>query len=477
MGLNWLSILRKRRAVARQNEVRESTTCEIDRILFIGFGKVPGFHCFNWEDWNWLNASDFEMVFINCGPLYGLLHRWKQKHSEDEASFSEGPFDQLREKLSVLREQVLQIIDSDRSVFALATPDVVFHLGSGYGYRSAYVYSWCPLPVEIHDESGEVIRDIDLRFSEYRKQIKEWTFSFDSKPKQLEYMDRNDLSHGQSYVLLVQGLFENLSLHPLGVELRYGVYDQAARSVLPDVVSGPIYLLHYPIRGDLRESLRCLLREFCNTDLVESDEPEWVQLIKPPRGTELDEQINFLSSQIEQLSEQKMQLVAEKQQLEYWRKLLYETGDMLEDVVFEALKLLGLDNVQFGIKGDHDIVGELDGKTLLFEVKGLNKSAGRKEVFDLDRHIGEFGLKNPGKKVAKGVLVANAYRDDPPDTREESGKQIFAGDAVDHAKLLEFALLDTRVLYRLVTDVIEGKLDDTSEVLQSLRETIGIYSY
>jgi len=476
MGLKWLSVLRAHRSVSRQDEAQGPSTCEVGRILFIGFDKVPGFRCFNWKDWTWSNAADFEVVFINCAPLLVLLAEWKEKYSENEASFPEKPFDRLRGNLSTLQEQVLQIVNSGRSVFALATYEFSLGVDRGLRYRSVGVYSWCPFPVDMRIESGEVSRDIDPRFSEYRKQLKEWLFYFDSKPRPLEDMDRSDLTPLQSYVLLVQGLFENLSLHPLGVELRYAVYDRPAETVLQEAISGPIYLLHYPVGGDLRESLRCLLREFCNTDLAESEEPEWLNLICPPRGTALDQKIDLLTSQIEELSDQKATVVAERQQLEYWRRLLYETGDLLEDVVFEALKLLGLANVRFGARGDHDIAGELDGETLIFEVKGLNGSSGRREVFDLDRHISEFEPKNPGTKVAKGILVANAYRHDPPSTREEEGRQVFAGDAVDHAKALGFALLDTRVLYRLVADTIEGNLDDTHEILKALRDTVGVYS-
>lgn len=414
-------------------------------------------------------------MFINCGTLYNLLYDWERGRSENAADVPEKLIKRLRDNLRVLEAQVTQIINSGRPVFALTTPKKWFHFRNGHRF-SFSPYTWCPLPVETCLEEGEVSNDVDSRFSKYRQQLKEWFFYYDIKPRILEQMDRSDLSRGQDYVLLVNGLFENLSLYPLGVELRYGVFDQAKQVVLEDGVSGPIYLLHFPVGGNVKLALRSLLQEFCNADLVESEEPEWVDLIKPPRGAEIDEQLRELSNQIEDLSEKKARLLEEREQLEYWRRLVYESGDMLEEVVLEALKLLGLQNARFGPKGDYDIVGEFAGETLLFEVKGLKGAVGRKHMFDLDRHINEFKLKNPSEKVAKGVLVANAYCNDFPDTREEGGKQIFAGDAVDHARLLEFALLDTRILYRLITDTIEGNLTNTNEVLEALRNTIGVYS-
>jgi hypothetical protein len=475
MGLNWLITLGKLRAPQRQGESEQSEACQVERILFIGFGRIPGFYWFNWDDWDWLNAADFEVVFINCFTLLHLLHDWERDHSENATDVPETPIKRLRDNLRVLEAQVTQIINSGRAVFALTTHRTSFRISfrNGHHYYPS-TYDWCPLPVETRLEEGEVINDVDPRFSKYRQQLKKWVFYYDIKPRKLEQMDRSDLLRGQHYVLLPKDLFQNLSLHPLGVELRYGVVDQAKLDL--SGVSGPIYLLHFPIGGDVRLALRSLLQEFCTADLVESEEPEWVDLIKPPRGAEIDEQLRELFNEIEDLSKKRARLLEKREQLEYWRRLVYGSGDMLEEVVLEALKLLGLQNARLGPKGGYDIVGEFAGETLLFEVKGLKGAVGRKHVFDLDRHVNEFELKNPSEKVAKGVLVANAYCNDSPDTREEGGKQIFAGDAVDHARLLEFALLDTRILYRLITDTLEGNLTNTNKVLEVLRNTIGVYS-
>ena len=183
-----------------------------------------------------------------------------------------------------------------------------------------------------------------------------------------------------------------------------------------------------------------------------------------------------MGSQIEKLAEEKSKLIGEKKQLENWRKLLYETGETLQNVVFDALRLLGLENAELGPKSDYDIIGVVDGEIVIFEVKGLTKNAGRGDVFSLDRHMEEYKKKNPGKKVAKGILVVNAYRNDYPESRDKKGNQVFADDAVKHAKLLKFALLDTRILYNATFDVIEGKKINGIHFLGSLVKITGVYS-
>ena len=75
------------------------------------------------------------------------------------------------------------------------------------------------------------------------------------------------------------------------------------------------------------------------------------------------------------------------------------------------------------------------------------------------------------------MLVVNAWRCDPPSARGLQEKQVFADDTVEHAKLLKFTLLDTRVLYRIVCDRMEGKLDETPQVLLDLLSTVGIHQY
>lgn len=480
MGLRWLDIVKKHLVKSeRASDVMPSNPT-LTRLLFIGFGKVQGFNYFEWDDQKWPNASDFEAIFINVVSLYVLISKWQEKYVMNKEEFEREPFEHLSKNMRVLSEQLHKVINSDRQIFALAAPDISLHLeGSGISRlysRSINVYDWCPLPLLVIKEEGETSKDIDHRFSEYRKHIKRWAFYFDDKPKEIEYIDRSDLAVGQIYVTTIQSLFVNLSYQALGIGLRYGVLNKRGSDLL-ELVSGPIYLLHFPVDGNLREALRSLVREFCNVDLYVSEEPEWLGEVLPPRGAEIDQQVASFSQQIEELSGHRARLIEERRELEVWRRLLYESGNALEDVVLEALKILGLNNVQYGLKGDHDIIGELSGDILIFEVKGLTKSAGRLDVFALSRHIEEFEVKNPNIKVSKGVLVVNAYRNFPPTVRDKEGRQIFAGDSIKHAELLEFSLVDTRDLYRAVTDVIEGRLIDKDQFLQGMREATGIYSY
>jgi hypothetical protein len=388
--------------------------------------------------------------------------------------------------MRVLQRQLFEVINSDRSVFAFSAARKSFTIpeqrSSGAVYNMGFgvsvsTYDWCPLPVALHVESGEVSRDVNPRFGEYRKQLKRWDFYFDDQPKQLAHPVPAHLSSSHSYVSIPKRLFTNLSLQPLGIEFRCGIYREPSGREPGEMVevSGPIYLLHYPLGGDQQEALRVLLRRFYNTDLAETQEPAWVHAIEVPHGDKIDRDISALDRQTEALSKQRSHLIARRQQLERWRRLLYETGDALEIAVRESLDLLGFENVRFGPRGDHDIVAEFKGETLLFEVKGLTRSVGRRDVYALGRHITEFEAKNPGDTVAKGILIANAYRNDPPDTREQGGKQIFNGDAVDHATRLRFALLDTRVLYRIITDVLEGTTTDTRAIMQDLRVTLGVF--
>lgn len=480
MGLNWLQLIKKRLAKSEQIENSANLPYALQRILFIGYGKIYGFDNFQWEDWNWKNAADFEVVFINMGTLLKLLSDWTKELSSDPDNFSHERYERLKGNLVYLKGQVLQVINSDRAIFVLATPQFTLYTSkrSAILGDSISVYDWCPLPVRTIQEKGEASKDVDARFSEYRRQMKQWLFYFEDKPYEIRSLDEDDLSGYQSYVALVKSMFVNLSLRPLGIELRYGIFDRnIPDNENPISVSGPIYLLHFPVSGNVRKVLNDLVRQFCNVNLDVSEEPEWINSVLPPRGNDIDMQVHQISAEINNLTEIKSQLVSERQQLELWRKLLYETGYVLEDVVLDALRLLGLIDAKRGTKGEYDIIGDFEGETILFEVKGLSKSAGKGEVFSLNRHIEEFAVRYPDRKIAKGVLISNSYRNLAPDLRGNNDQPIFASDALKHAELLSFALVDTRDLYTAVTDVIEGNNKEMGKLLREVRQIIGVYSY
>lgn len=356
---------------------KNPATPPIQRILFIGFGKVPGFHESDWRDWEWHNAADFETVFINSETLSVLLSDWKKQYDTDEEAFAVGPLVRLDENLTRLRNQLLQLITSSRAVYAFGVPDAHYQFDTHQGhlmtgrYIALSPYSWCPLPVDTVTENGQMTGHVDPRVASYRQQIKQWIFYFALPQRRLEHLEENfDLRRGEILALAASPLLENLSQRPLAIELRLHVLVGLKLDVLgnlrrlqnpepTDRISAPIYLFHYPFGGDRTEAIRCLLREFCHTNMVVAEEPEWLPEFLPPQGKELNSAIDALSTQIDQMMTERALLAAKKAEAEKWRCLLYETGDALEDVVLRSLNLLGLQKVRFGPRGGHDIIGEL----------------------------------------------------------------------------------------------------------------------
>ena len=269
-----------------------------------------------------------------------------------------------------------------------------------------------------------------------------------------------------------------MSNHPLGIELKYGeIPEDFHKENSTKNISGSLYLLHYIPNESIYSALKQLVNSFCNVEIEFSSEPEWLAQIHSPMENVLNPQIANLSSEIDTLTKKRTELLDEIQKYKPWKQLLYETGKPLEEIVLKALELLELENVQPGPKGDHDIVAGFQGESIIFEVKGLTKSAGRQEVFDLYRHLSAFESKHPDKPVRKGILVVNAYRTMAPDLRDKDGRVTFPDDAVKHAVLLEFALLDTRDIYRAVQEIIEGTIQDKQAWFRKIIETVGIYRY
>jgi hypothetical protein len=472
MSLSWTTRVRQQIADAQgQSPLDESP---IERVLFVGFGEVPGFHAVDWQDRAWLNAADFDAVLLNCRTLSDLLSRCQIQYGANPEGFSTKWYDRLHENLAVLREQILDVINSGRSVFALATPRVEWSVGGGVFKSSVDTYSWCPLPITAYEESGEVSVEIDPRFEPYREHLGRWECHFDDKPRTIDLKGRGGLQRGQKHILVPHSLFRNLSYHPLGIELRYGVVSRSGGEDKLEAVSGPIYVLHHPSGGDLWQAVRALLREFFGQDIPEPQAPEWVHTIPLPGDSELQARILEISNQIDALVAQQRVLAERRRQLEHWRGLLYKAQQGLRDVALDALELLGLEN---GRPVDHDgtaFAGQYGDKMLLVRVVGTAETATRREVFDLDSHIQGFEQDQPEAHVDKGVLIVNAWRGAAPETRGRQGRAVLSADAIEHATLLDFALLDSRLLYRWVTEAIEGRMEDVGVALTRLLNTAGV---
>jgi hypothetical protein len=200
-----------------------------------------------------------------------------------------------------------------------------------------------------------------------------------------------------------------------------------------------------------------------------SAEPPWVAEYPYPDQTALEHEEAKCRTR---LDEGQQQQAHQKQ----WRRLLYEKGDGLAEIVHDAL-------AQFGIDAPSAWVGEeqIDAihapggeRPCIFEVSGKAGGAiGVKEVGDLLRKQGVYQRERG--ELPRGTHVGNGFADEPPAQRRDQ----FDANVVRQADHETFGLVTTHELFKAVCCALEHPEDEKfkAQVRQQLLSDVGLIRF
>ncbi len=453
------------------------TPTDDDRLLFIGFGKLPGYSCFDWTDDKWLNASDYRTVLVNNISFDAYIKQFTKVYAENEDVRTEifSAVLQLNKKLENLKAELVKVLFTGRRVYALATKQLNERFGQDY-LSTAFLqnYAWSPFKFQTSDGEGEARITTNESYTEYASLIKQWEFTFlvmRNIDHLMTYSGIPKLPDYAKYEAFKDDLVTTLSHEPFCVTITCGQLQEGKRE--PIWISGGLTLLHYPPNGNLLEALNRVLRTFTTATVSNDTAPSWVSTVRLPAAEDIDRGIQTIETEMDALTARLSDLRTERKRFEKWLPLLYATGEELELVVAEALALLGLDDVKRGPKSYWDLSFNYQGRSYIVEVKGLTKGLGRREVFDLDRHMDEYELKT-GTAADKGVLIFCPFRNVPPTERDP--QTWVAGDAITHAEPLGFSLMSTLTLFDLVSAHLTGGVGGVSQEVERLLNTVGHFT-
>lgn len=174
-------------------------------------------------------------------------------------------------------------------------------------------------------------------------------------------------------------------------------------------------------------------------DLVGVPEPQW-----------LDE-VMFHDEQV--LRGKAVEIQRNVEDYQRWKVLLYGTGPRLCQTVKDALNFLEVKTNDPREGYDHDLEVKLPEDVVgVVEVTGTTGPIDVDKIRQLLDFHTTFEEKEPQKK-AKGILIANPQRENPPDKRDCS----FTPKAVDLACRNGFSLYTTIQLYRLLEASFKGQ--------------------
>jgi len=285
----------------------------------------------------------------------------------------------------------------------------------------------------------------------------------------LNLRDTDPLFHG--YIKVLEG-------HEIYVQLANstqqqfgwteGITDNVSRSVCLKVFT--IYLLHPPPPRFEQKAFKTIIEHFKpDAPLVSSaPKPSWADeaASKLPGYAEAQFKRKSIQAEIDVKNEELRLQEEELRKLAGWADLLWLDGIPLQAKVSEAFNFLGVSTSSPNPTGHTgDLAAEESGSYFVFEVTGASGSIG----IEKGRQLLQWVSEAPDPNTAKGVLVANAYKNQPPEKRPPTpDHRIFVLELESFAKKYHLALLDTTELYRVVCLKLSGKSIEKSVILSGL---------
>lgn len=144
-------------------------------------------------------------------------------------------------------------------------------------------------------------------------------------------------------------------------------------------------------------------------------------------------------------------------QYEMFERLLYATGEPLEEAVCFSLKWLGIREISCHIEGDKDVQDidfEINSVKYLVEVKGKTGAADKDDIEELNGWRKQEVLKEEIEpEKIQGILIINHFRRVDPKCRGDT----LTNHAKKWLKMYRLKALSTYSVFELVQDV---KRDD-----------------
>lgn len=438
----------------------------INRVLVVGHKKLavsnPIISCCAWENLlNLPDIADFDVVVIDLLTLPSALEdvNW----GAFLAKFDVNAFRKV-----VLPGGQFAVVGDPR----LSIPI------SGEVKGTCSILGWTGFSFDFENDEGRNIRyttDYRHEFAKrYLKRLQRYRWAYESS-EHASARDKNRWHDGDDRVRLDETVLAcSRSNHAVALRLSlvFEVYRQEFVSGSWRLASthGSLWLLP-EIAETPEETVRLILADFFGVSLG-AEEPSWVSDITLPNEGHLRQVLASVEEQIATLQSKKAELLAAIEDARKPLKLLYDSGESLEDVVLSVLESLGGEVSRSDVKGEEDgwvriEIGD-EVRHFVLEVKGVTTD-----------HLGEEGLKQLPHWVQKGILqremrpkgllVGTAARNKPLQDR----KLPFSDNFRKKAELSGFAVLTGFDLLVAHLKDLQGLLD-RDRFWQILWETNGI---
>ncbi|MCP6727517.1 MAG: hypothetical protein KJI69_05915 [Patescibacteria group bacterium] len=219
----------------------------------------------------------------------------------------------------------------------------------------------------------------------------------------------------------------------------------------------------------------CAVDEAIKSSTGLSPIPDWLRqdMYLLPNERKIRNRLAGIMSKMEDLQKQKEKCEQEIAEESILKRLIYENGKPLESAVHIALELIGFNVSRFeNAESEFDVVFESKEGRLIGEVEGKdNKPINISKLRQLEMNIHEDFARDDVEKMAKGVLIGNAYRLQEPGERGD----FFTDKCLTASARNSIALISSLDLF-YVAKYLSGNSDKqfAKKCRQTIFSTIGL---
>lgn len=184
-------------------------------------------------------------------------------------------------------------------------------------------------------------------------------------------------------------------------------------------------------------------------DEKSEEKVEWLEDINVLDDAVIREKININNQKLNKLLKEKEKLNNKIKENEYYKSILYSSGDKLVEVV--ELILEEMLNVKIDDKDlkKHDLYLKLDDKNILVEVKGVNHPFQRDNISQVKRHVKDYAAEHEiygidVEEKCKGVLILNPYS--LHELKDKISKEFYSKEVIADAEYEKVCTLDSLTL-------------------------------
>lgn len=442
-------------------------------LLIIGSYFSESLQSYSWSS-ELPNLSDFDTIVLDTTKiLHSLLMAGKLKHLGEKRYYLPKIYEgdkKIQSNIQLVKDKLLEILAFDVTVYALYLPEAnILYKSAGGIYGKGDYWSffdtndWCPIQLDIEHEKGKFINIRDDSLQGYFKDFKGWEYYF---------------IQGSLDIELLQRYYSEQVIHPILSPIAVNKVDKPiAVKFIP--VFFPPGTEHFELeKAHFGGKLNILpvIDPYHTESLIESllrvskivevvPPPHWVKTIEIPGEAKIKRKMDTEHAELIRIENKFKESMNSLSNLQKMKRILYETGLNLQELVKLTLVELGI-KVKPSKVTDEFII-EISGNEALIEVKGNVKSITKDDVAQLVTDQMEH-LKQTDQEI-NGILIGNAWRLEIPENRDVSNKPIFSRDAIRVAENHNIGLLSTTELFKAYCQILE----DPTQKDEVLNKIIG----